>query len=66
MSLTRVERERITDGRLKIQAVADSLKHVDPAKVPDFKEIEECLDSADRNFGKALRSSDSLGGARKP
>ena len=36
MPLTRVERERITDSQLKIQAVANRLKGVDPQKVPDF------------------------------
>jgi len=57
MTLTRVERERITDSRLKIQAVASSLKGVDPKKIPDFEEIEECLQDADRNLRGALRSS---------
>jgi hypothetical protein len=57
MALTRLERERITDSRLKIQAVANSLKHVDPKKVPDFEEIEECLEDTDKNLGGALRSS---------
>src|SRR5690349_19029746 len=33
MSLTRTERERISDDRLKIQAVAESLKKMDPRKV---------------------------------
>ena len=48
MPLTRVERERITDSQLKIQAVANRLKGVDPQKVPDFEEIEECLEDADK------------------
>jgi hypothetical protein len=57
MPLTRVEPERITDSRLKIQAVAHRLKGVDPQKVPDFEEIEECLEDADKSLGGALRSS---------
>jgi hypothetical protein len=57
MPLTRVERERITDSQLKIQAVANRLKGVDPQKVPDFEEIEECLEDADKSRGGALRSS---------
>jgi hypothetical protein len=56
MTLTRAERERITDSRLKIQAVADSLNHVDPRKVPDIPTIQECLEGADRSLSGALRS----------
>ena len=56
MRLTRLERERITDSRLKIQSVADSLKHVDPKKVRDYKEIKNCLEEADLNLAGALRS----------
>jgi hypothetical protein len=59
MALTRVERERITDSRLKIQAIANSLKGVDPNKVPDFEEIEQCLEDADKSLGGALRSAES-------
>jgi hypothetical protein len=58
MTLTRVERERITDSRLKIQAISHSLNGVDPNKVPDFEEIQECLDEADKSLGGALRSSE--------
>jgi hypothetical protein len=57
MALTRVEKERVTDSRLKIQSAANSLKHVDPKKVPRYEEIQECLESADKNLGGALRSS---------
>jgi len=39
MTLTRVERERITDSRLKIQAVASSLKGVDPKKYRTLKRL---------------------------
>lgn len=58
MTLTRQERERITDSRLKLRSVADSLSHVDPAKVPDVEEIQECLEGAEKSLGGALRSSD--------
>ena len=54
MSLTRVERERLTDSKLKIEAVAESLKHVDPEKLPEYEEIEQCLESADRSLSGAL------------
>jgi hypothetical protein len=56
MRLTRLERERITDSRLKLQSVADSLKHVDPKKVRAFDEIQNCLDEAEHNLGGALLS----------
>jgi len=59
MTLTRIERERLTDSRLKIQSVARSLNHVDPKKIPDFREIEKCLEDADKNLGVALRSADA-------
>ena len=55
MALSRQEKERLSDSRMKIQSVADSLSHVDPDKVPNFDEIEECLDEADKNLDKALR-----------
>jgi hypothetical protein len=59
VALTRVERERITDSRLKLQSVSNSLKHVDPEKVPDFDQIKECLEDAEKSLGGALSSSRS-------
>jgi hypothetical protein len=59
MMLTRVERERITDSRLKIQSAAKSLKHIDPGKVQNFEGIRECLEAADQNLGGALREPDA-------
>jgi hypothetical protein len=56
MRLTRVEKERITDSRLKLQSVADSLKHVDPKKVSAFEEIKDCLEAADKNLRGALHA----------
>ena len=53
-ALTQVERERITDSRLKIQSVADSLKNVDPNKVQNLDEIQECLDEADTSLRGSL------------
>ena len=55
MALTRVEKERITDSRLKVQSVSDSLKHLNPQKIPDFEEIAECLENADKSLGEALQ-----------
>jgi hypothetical protein len=56
MALTRVEKERINDSRLKVQSIANSLEHVDPGKVPDFEEIQNCLEHANQSLGEALRS----------
>jgi hypothetical protein len=55
MGLSRQEKERLSDSRMKIQSVTDSLSHVDPDKVPNLDEIEECLDEAEKNLDKALR-----------
>jgi len=57
MELTRVERERITDSRQKVQSVAHSLKHVDPNKIPHFAALEDCLEEAEKSLAKALRLS---------
>ena len=54
MKLTPVERERITDSMLNIQAARTALKDVDDQKLPDAEEIEDCLKSADRNLKVAL------------
>ena len=59
MALTQVEKERVSDSRLKIQSVNNSLKHVDSKKVPHFAEIQECLEEAEETLGGALRSSES-------
>jgi hypothetical protein len=56
MRLTRLERERLTDSKLKLQSVAESLKHVDPKKVQSFDEIQTCLDAAEHNLNGALRA----------
>ena len=57
MALTRVEKERITDSLLKVQSITNSLKQVDPDKIQDFDEIQECLEDTDRSLGQALRAS---------
>ena len=55
MSLTNVERERITDSMLKIQSVRASLEDMDETKIPDYNEIEGCLSIVDKNLRLALR-----------
>jgi hypothetical protein len=57
MALTRLERERITDSRLKLQSAANTLSRVDPEKVPDFNDIQDCLEDAEKSLGSALRLS---------
>jgi hypothetical protein len=59
MALSRVDKERINDSRLKIQAAASTLSEVNPSKIPEFEEIQECLESANKNLGSALRSESS-------
>ena len=58
MGLTRVERERIKDSRLKLQSVSNSLKEVDPEKIEDMEQIEECLEDAERNLREALKTAE--------
>ena len=59
MALSRVEKERLTDSRQKIQSVARSLREIDPDQIPDYEAIESCLEDANRSLGRALRSSGS-------
>ena len=55
MTLTRVERAKITDSVLKIQSARASLEHLDETKIPDFDEIQSCLRTADKNLRHVLR-----------
>ena len=57
MALTPVEREKITDGMRKIQSARASLEDVDPSKIPEFEDLEDCLEDADKNLGAALKES---------
>ncbi len=59
MSLTQVEKERISDSRMKLQSVATSLNHIDPEKVPGFEDIQECLNEAEKSLSGALRGSNT-------
>jgi hypothetical protein len=59
MALKRVEREQITDSRLKLQSVTKTLKRVNPAKIKDLENIEDCLEDADKILGDALRTQAS-------
>jgi len=57
MALTPLEREKITDGMRKIQSARASLEDVDPSKIPEFEDLEDCLEDADKNLGVALKQS---------
>ena len=58
MALSRLERERIKDSRLKIKSVANSRSNVPPEKVPDYQGIQDCLEDADKSLTSALRETD--------
>ncbi|MEO8596357.1 MAG: hypothetical protein ABI759_23770 [Candidatus Solibacter sp.] len=58
MSLTRVDKERIRDSRLKLQTVARSLKEVNPSEVNGMEEIQECLEDAEKSLKGALKKED--------
>jgi|HubBroStandDraft_5_1064220.scaffolds.fasta_scaffold306998_3 hypothetical protein len=64
MELTQEERARITDSTHKIQSANDSLAHVDPSKIPEIDEIQECLENADKTLRGVLRSPQA--GSIKP
>jgi len=59
MSLSRLEREVITDSMLKIQSIEASLKQIDGSKLVDIDEIHSCLKSADNSFRIALSNGPS-------
>jgi hypothetical protein len=61
MGLTKVERERVADSRLKLKSVAKSLKYVDPRKVENFDGIQDCLEGAGESLTKALEQDDGTG-----
>ena len=65
MGLTRVDKERIADDRMKIQSVVSSLAQIDPAKIADVEAIQECLENADKNLAGALRSNGSAADTRR-
>ena len=56
MALTRAEKERISDSRLKIQSASDSLGEIAPDKVPDLEEIQHCLQDAEKSLSGTLRA----------
>ena len=55
--LTKSERAKITDSVHSIQSARASLADIDESKVPEVDEIQECLESADKNLRGALRKA---------
>ena len=56
MSLSKLEREVITDSMLKIESIEASLSQIDGSMLVDIEEIHNCLKSADNSFRMALGS----------
>lgn len=59
MSLTKLEREAITDSVLKIQSIQASLEQVEEAGIPNREEIESCLETADKTLRVVLKKGSS-------
>jgi hypothetical protein len=57
MSLSKLEREVLTDSMLKIESIEASLSQIDGSKLVDIDEIHSCLKSADHSFRMALRNA---------
>ena len=56
MGLTRVDKERIRDSRMKLQSVASSLKELSPQAVDEIDDIQNCLEDAEKTLKGALQS----------
>jgi hypothetical protein len=59
VELTQEEKARITDSTHKIQSANASLAHVDPKKIPEIEEIQECLEDSDKALRRVLRSPEA-------
>ncbi len=57
MKLSRVERSRLEDSRLRIQSVVNTLVAVDSSKIPHYHDIHECLRDAEESIGLVLRAA---------
>jgi hypothetical protein len=56
-NLSKEERARVNDIKHNIQAASASLANVDPQKVPNIEEIEDCLEGADKTLRAVLQVS---------
>jgi hypothetical protein len=59
MHLSRVDRARLEDSRLKIQSVVKALDGVESGKLPRYNDIHECLCDAEKSIALALRAARS-------
>ncbi|MCU1233638.1 MAG: hypothetical protein JWP63_1605 [Candidatus Solibacter sp.] len=67
MALTKVEREQIHDSKLKLQSVTYALSRVDPEKIQNLSDIQECLEDANKSLSDALRKpQEEQSNKRKP
>lgn len=62
MSLSRLQREILTDSMLKLQSIEASLDQLEEVKLLDLDEIHSCLSTAGKSFRMAL----SGGSSQKP
>ncbi len=49
------ERERLQDCMLLVLSAQQTLAGLDPEVVPNYREIEQCFESADKALKRALR-----------
>ena len=61
MQLTQEERARIKDSTHKIQSANDTLGRVDPAKIPEIEQIQDCLEDSDKALKRVLRAGEKPG-----
>lgn len=54
MALTNTEREKIHDSILKIESIQSALEGIDRKKIPEYQQLEDCLDSGRRHLRLAL------------
>jgi hypothetical protein len=59
VELTQEERARIIDSTHKIQSANQTLAAVDPKKIPDIDDIQDCLENADKTLRGVLRGGES-------
>jgi len=57
VELTQEEKARITDSAHKIQSANQTLAGVDPKKIPDIDDIQDCLENADKTLRGVLRGA---------
>jgi hypothetical protein len=51
---------------MKIRSVANSLKHIDPAKIDNLEAIEDCLEDAEKSLTGALDAPDLSSKPERP